>query len=305
MIACLLLLVCFVLPAGAGDVDAAPIFEHETTSEYEIYRALGPFIEVVYTADGTQLLAVRPFFSRYKDPNRRYFARDILWPTFTYRIVNDELMDKGVLSEYADADVGDAGSKRHRFIYPFYFRGQSHDGEKFLAILPFGGSTKDAFGYEYMKFRMFPIYMQTKRMDIVSTHWFFPFYLKAEGPHTYRHRLWPLYGVAQKKGVWEQKFALWPLFHWGKPLDETKEGSALFIFPLYGRMHYADPTRRDPILLEGRAFLWPFFSGLRTKEGFRLNMPWPFFQWAKNMDGPDTGWLFVWPLYGHKKRQLW
>jgi hypothetical protein len=70
-------------------------------------------------------------------------------------------------------------------------------------------------------------------------------------------------------------------------------------------MHYADPTKRDPLLLAARTFRGPFFCGLGTADGYRLHMPWPFFKMAKNMDGPDTGWLFVWPLYGHKKRPLW
>ncbi len=300
------LLLGVVLSAGlglprlaAGDVDLAPLYQVERSVERTFHRALGPIIEWGHDAKGRRMWAFRPFFFRYEDMSRKYLSIDFLYPLVTYRRHGKSSRWRGILDLKVVYDVNDPNSAWQYYWLPFYFRGRTPKGQKYFAIFPFGGTIREVFGYELIKFWLFPFYLKTVTNNITATHWLFPIYVSVKGPGVRKWHIFPLFGYARRDGKWQSTFFLWPLFTWGRNLDPDVKGRAWGLWPLYAHM-YRRHLKKDE-WFDNHTWLWPLFSVIRTHDAFQLHLPWPFFCYSRGMKGPGSSRLWFWPLWGRTK----
>jgi hypothetical protein len=196
-------------------------------------------------------------------------------------------------------------SERRFTLFPLYFQSRSDNPERnYTAVMPFYGNLRNRLFRDEVHWVMFPLYVQSRKKDVVTDNYLYPFFHLRHGDHLTGWQFWPLIGQ-EHKGLTEQtnvvgdveeigphynSFYLWPFVmnsHTGigKP-DEKRQRTVLPFF------YYERSQARDSTTL-----LWPFFTWTddRAKDYREWDLPYPFVMVAK---GPGkTGGRF-WPIYG-------
>jgi hypothetical protein len=209
--------------------------------------------------------------------------------------------------EYENGDV-----EWQLLTLPFIYWSKQPDGRICRAWFPFGGVMEHFLSYDRLMFVLFPIYVESEQ-DGRTTHTvLWPIFSWMSGDskevrdargETDRHALeegsgfhiWPLYGYTRVEQSYDQRFALWPIFHWqhnelANPPD--KQEFKWFFFPVIGR------TTRDTY--KSTTLLWPFFgwasdpkTGMWSWDG-----PWPIVRlYYDPVD--DVQRTRFWPFYSH------
>jgi hypothetical protein len=295
--ALLLVLLCAATALAADDgFDAAPLWQLDPQPTHTLRRGLGPVLEFS-DAPPRELDAVRPLWSRYADPTQPVVLHDVLWPLFMTRTTAELHQQLGLLGIYRRRLVpADGSGQRQTWLFPLYIQGRTREHQGYWALFPAGGTVRDFFGFDTIRFYAFPVYLTADKGATHSRHILWPFYARVQGPTVEKHRLFPFYGYARRPGQWDNRFILWPFILYGWTLDDAKPGRAFALFPLYGRIDYANPAAGRE--LHQRAYLWPFFTALRTESASRRNLPWPFIQLADNYPQPGDYRRYVWPFWG-------
>ena len=116
--------------------------------------------------------------------------------------------------------------ERRFTLFPIYFQQRSPDPkENYTALVPFYGHLKNRLFRDEIFFVMFPIYSETRKRDVVTDNYLYPFFDVRHGDGLHGWQVWPLVGTEHKDvttqtngfgeietiGGYDKFFALWPI----------------------------------------------------------------------------------------------
>jgi len=240
---------------------------------------------------------LRPLYYRETDTEGRVES-DFLYPLMTYRSNEEESAFQifHLLTIDSTADEGN-----DFMLFPFIFYRNPPQGEGYFAFFPLGGKILNRFGRDRIEFALFPLYGKTEYKGRKTTNLLWPFFSLTRGEKESGWAFWPLYGTAEKEGVYRRNFFLWPFFfHADERLNSSDPLRTRAFFPFF---YFADsPTRTS------HTYLWPFFSHIEdSRQDFEeWNFPWPIF---RVIDGKDRQMMRLLPFYSdertEKSRSSW
>lgn len=267
-------------------------------------EALGPFF---YSQDAGEATtwAIPPFFSRYTNAAVEAREDDYLYPLLTYESYGQERRWQFCqLFSSSGGQNPDGGTKTRFTIYPFYFQQRSTDTNKnYTALAPFYGHLKDRMMRDEIFFVMFPLYSETRKKDVVTDNYLYPFFDVRRGNGLRGWQFWPMVGAEHKimttqtngfgdvstNGGYERSFFLWP-FHLRQDngIGTANPEKIRASIPLY--VISRSPQR------DSTTIIWPLFSWIddRDKKYHEWQGPWPFVIFTRG-EGKTTS--RVWPLF--------
>jgi hypothetical protein len=274
--------------------------------------------------------AFPPLLSYTVAPGLALKEFDFLYPIMTYDRYGDQYRWQFLQLLSFSGGPTQYEPERHRFtLFPIYFQQRSSDPtQNYTAVAPFYGKLRHHLFRDEINFVMFPFFADTKKKDVVTDNYVYPFFHLRHGPGLEGWQLWPLVGheykdVTTKTNGFndvqtvpghESFFVLWPIFFndhkdVGTPNITWEQG----VLPLYNFEHSA--------LRDRTTILWPFFSRIedRGKKYLEWDAPWPLIEFARG-EGKTTSrvWPFfsqshsaileddfyLWPIYKYNRARL-
>ena len=252
---------------------------------------LGPLL-FFREVEGIRETGFRPLFSFGEDKTVDQSWLDLLYPLSTFRR-DEEDRRYQFLQLFSTRSEPRA---RGVTLFPLLFYKSPIDEEPGdFAILPFGGTLRGRFGIDEMDIIMMPLYLKVRRKEAVTQYFIWPLFSYTSDEKQGGIRLFPLYGESVKEGVFERRFALFPIFfHIKSGLDTENPAETLAILPLYAKRR---SPKRDYV-----SILWPLFSKIDEREGgyVRWDYPFPFLSHAT---GPGRRMVRLFPLFGRDERK--
>jgi hypothetical protein len=274
---------------------SGPFWEWGETPDNRLYyRIMYPFIEGS-RKPGKRVFTFRPFFSHEDEgPGSRRWKFRLLWPLIIIERTEDTHRVRifPFVWERNRSKVDGKVHDKDFWILPIFWRGSDTEKGRYLAIWPLGGMIKGVFGKRYIRFFLWPLWVETKDKNYHAWNFPWPILGYWKGPDQRGWRVWPLFGVNQRDNKFKRVFFLWPLGHyWRTGLDTRTPGYALALLPLFAKMQnkYYNYT----------SILWPFFARNHNKKiGFvEWHFPWPFFS---RTTGKGIRGLKIWPLFHYR-----
>jgi hypothetical protein len=226
-------------------------------------------------------------FSHYRDYGTDSEEYDFAYPVATYdRFGTEFRWHFFQLLSFAGGDNQAAVPARRLTIFPFYFQQRSPETNlNYTAFFPFYGHLKKRLFKDEIAFTAFPVYAQTRKRDVITDNYFYPFYHQRRGDGLKGWQIWPFYGREHKEvttktnsfneleyvGGRDRVFVGWPFYF--------KETSGL--------------GTEDP---EQQMGLLPFFSSVRSPKRDSTTILWPLITWTDDREKNYREWDFPWPL---------
>jgi hypothetical protein len=303
---------CLVALSGFGAAldHAGPLFDRHPLTLFpgEETQAAGPlFYDRRQGEEHTW--AVPPLLSYTQDPGVPLAEFDFLYPLLTYDRYGSQFRWQffQVLSYSGGPSPGE--KERNRFtLFPIYFQQRSsRPEENYTAVAPFYGHLKDRLFRNEIFFVMFPLYSKTRKGQVITENYLFPFFDRSYGGGVRGWQFWPIIGHDHKEITtrtngfnevetvpgYDSRFVLWPLYYnqhagLGSDNPDWQQG----VLPLYA-------LERSP-QRDSTTVLWPFFSYVndRGKKYHEWDAPWPLVEFAGG-EGKHT--TRVWPFFSHAR----
>lgn len=203
----------------------------------------------------------------------------------------------------------DRPADEHLDVWPFYFSRRAPDPvESYRAFFPLGGTIKNRFGRDRIRFVAFPLYSHTEKAGRHVTHAPWPFLRFIDGNDHHGFEFWPIYGRSARPGDYDRRFWIWPLgYKSSKNLSEPVPDVQIGVLPFYSRdtgpgyirENYAWPFfgythRTEPYRYDERRYLWPFL--VQGNGDDRVVNRWGPFYTHSVIKGTEKTWL-LWPVY--------
>lgn len=315
---------------ASADWDAGFLFDNYplTLELGQRAEALGPLL-YRQERDSERTLAMSPLFSRTTDPVIEAEEFDFVYPLLTFdRFGREYRWQLLQLLSFSGGQNQDE-VMRHRFtIFPLYFQQRSTDPtQNYTALLPIYGRIKQRLFRDEVFFVMFPFYSQTRKRDVVTDNYLYPFFHLRRGEGLRGWQFWPLVGqehkgvTAKTNGFGETEvigghdkfFALWPIyFNSALAIGAENPQKEFGILPLYNSVR--SPNR------DSTGVLWPFFTWIddREKKYQEWEGPWPLVVVARGEGKTTTRFLpffsrasntnlvsnsYLWPVYKYNRIQ--
>ena len=294
-------------PVIAGqDWNAGPLFDQFSLTLEPGHRdeAVGPLF-YSQEKDTERTIAVPPIFSHVTDSAIDSEEFDFLYPVMTYDRYGREFRWQFFQLLSLAGGQNQQEIPRSRFtVFPFYFQQRSPDpSQNYTAFLPIYGHLKQRLFRDEIFFVLFPLYSETRKRDVVTDNYLFPFFHLRHGDALHGWQFWPLIGAEQKAittrtngfgdvetiGGHEKSFVLWPIWldqRTGIGTDHAKTNTAMLPLLSLERSPQRDST----------SVIWPFFNYVddREKHYREWQSPWPLIVFARG-EGKTTS--RVWPLF--------
>ncbi len=275
-------------------------------------------------AGSKAVTAFPPFYSHTRDPELEYTEIDVLYPLVTYdRFGQESRVQLLQLLSLSDSSEQDESVRHKLSLFPVYFQQRSTNAElNYTALFPFYGTLKNRMLRNEIQFTMFPLYGMSRKRDVVTQNYLYPFFHLREGNRLRGWQVWPLVGrevrephsITNYLGLEQfmpghrQEFALWPfMFRNHNDIGTTNEVRETAVLPFFS--HSRSPNRDSSV------YLWPFFKytddrenkyrewgfpwplwSIARGEGKQMNRFWPLFSRAHNDDGVERN-FYLWPLW--------
>ncbi len=327
---CLWLLVLHLSFAvfGSDSFIAGPLFSQFplTLDIGQRTEAIGPFF-YNQKKNSEMTWAIPPLFSHDADPDIESKEYDLLYPVLTYERFGTEYRWQlaQVFSFSGGEDPRDFPVKQFT-LFPIYFQQRSPDtNENYTALVPFYGHLKNRLFRDEIFFVMFPIYSETRKRDVVTENYLYPFFDVSHGDGLHGWQFWPLVGTQHKDVTtqtngfgdietvagFDKFFALWPIhFYQNTGIGTDNPAKFRANLPFYA---YLRSPRRDSTTV-----LWPLFSWIEDRgkkyhewegpypfvvvargEGKTVTRAWPLFSRAHNATLESD--YYLWPLYRYDR----
>ena len=306
---CGLLLALSFFPKGLFGADnfvAGPLFSQFALTLDTGYRTeiMGPFF-YNEKRDSEQTWGVAPLFSHGTDPGVESEEDDLLYPVFTYRRFGTEYRwQLGQLLSIAGGESPQGGGQKRFTVFPLYFQQRSPiKEENYTALVPFYGHLQNRLYRDEIFLVMFPIFSETRKRDVITDNYLFPFFDLRHGDGMHGWQFWPLVGTehkdvtAQTNGFGEIEtipgydnfFALWPI-HFRQNTGIGTDDPAKFRADLPFYSVERSPQR------DSTSVFWPFFTWVDDRgEHYReWEGPYPFVVVARGTGKTITR---FWPLF--------
>lgn len=273
-------------------------------------EALGPLF-ALEDDEETRTWALHPLVSVQDWKGMDRLSLDVLYPVCTYDRSGSEARWQllQVLSWSRGMDQQGRSTERWTF-FPFLFWQRSADADRnTFAFLPFYGHLEKRLFRDEVDVVLFPLWSRTRKREVVTENWFYPFFHSRYGPGLEGWQFWPLYGWEEKQPTWQtniwgetelvpghrKRFVLWPIFFEVRTeLGTEAPGHQRAVIPCYAES--ASSRGRS------RSWGWPLGVTVSTnaRTGYHeVGAPWPFVVWG---EGPDRATHRFWPLYGSSVR---
>lgn len=298
-------------PAAGGVTTLWPLFDYRESpaSAYSNLSILGPFFKRERSGD-TVKTALRPFF--FTTDTKESSDSDLLYPIAS-RSDSGDASDAQVLRIYQKhvSRAGTAEERRDSMIFPFYISGESEKYGPYSSFFPLHGTIYERFWRDEYHYTLFPIYSQTVKKGTTSTNWLYPFFSTISGEKESGFQLWPLYGQAEKEGVYRKRFLLWPfLSSESLGLNGDSPTENRYLLPLYASSsspqrsstHFPWPlcgvVRNGAGEVIERDYAWPFWM-TADSGGNRVERYLPFYAESRIKD--SSSYWIMWPVYRHER----
>jgi hypothetical protein len=302
---------CLLLPLWSLAQDsfhAGPLFDQFSLTLAPGHRveAAGPFY-YEEQQESRETWALPPFFWVTRDPETDSREFKFLYPGMSWvRYGGQYRWQLGQLLSFAGGPSQQEKVRNRVTFFPLYFRQRSSDpSQDYTALLPFYGHLNHRLFRDEISFVMLPAYVQTRKGDVVTDNYLYPFFHLRHGSALEGWQLWPLAGHEHKditsrtNGFNEvqtvpghdKRFVLWPVFlnqHSGIGSDNPQHD--LGVLPAYSALR--SPKR------DSTTVLWPFFARIddREKKYREWQTPWPLVEFTRGQGKHTTR---LWPLYSH------
>jgi hypothetical protein len=308
---------------------AGPLFDRFslTLDSGERTEAIGPLF-YQQQKDSERILAVPPLFSDTQNADVEAKEFDFLYPLLTYDRYGAEYRWQLFQLLSLSGGQNQQGVSKSRFtIFPLYFQQRSPDpAQNYTALMPFYGTLKKRLFRDEIHFIMFPFYIETRRGDVVTDNYLYPFFHVRRGEGLNGWQFWPLTGhehkeVTTRTNQWgdvetvpghDNRFILWPFFSdqiQNTGTDNPEHQQALLPFYSYLRSPQRDST----------SYLWPLgltITDDRAKKYHEVDAPWPLIVFAHG-EGKTTARVlplfsrahnasvesdsYLWPVYRYSR----
>lgn len=298
---------------ASESISAGPLFERFALTLGDGVRteAAGPLF--YREQSGTlSLFAFPPLFSRMDDPDVDATEADVLYPLLTWDRFGAEYRFQIMqVFTFSGGQQQDELAK-HRFsLFPFYFQQRGpNSNDNYTALLPFYGHLKGRLLRDEIHFALFPLWSQTRKRDVVTDNYLYPFFHVRRGERLEGWQFWPVFGREHRDafvrmnsfgeeetiGGHDKQFVLWPFWmaeHSG--IGTTNDVHEHAFLPFYSS--YRSPNR------DSTTYLWPLFTVTddREKRYREWGAPWPLIVFARG-EGKTAN--RIWPFYGHAHNDI-
>ena len=270
-------------------------------------EAAGPLYYSQQTED-ENTFAFPPFFSHVRNPSVEYTNYDILYPLLTRMQYGQEWRWQffQLISFSGGHEPTDADKTRHTF-FPIYFyqRSATDTNLNYTAVFPFYGTVKNRLSRDQIFAVMFPIYSETRKKDVVTDNYLYPFGAIRNGDGMHGWKIWPLagheakiptlhtngFGDVETIAGYDRYFYLWPLCIVQNNRIGTNTAEQISITRTKG---LAGPKTAD-VPEKFRASI-PLFVYSRSPELDLTTVIWPFFTWIDDHQKKYREWQMPWPI---------
>lgn len=253
--------------------------------------------------------ALPPLMSHTDDDELDFEEWDFVYPIITLdRFGNEYRFQIFQLFSFSGGGT-QHDTNFHRFtLFPFYFQQRSRIPERnYTALLPIAGRIRNRFFRDDIRFVLFPLWARTRKRDIVTHNYIYPFFHVRTGDLLNGWQFWPIIGHETRESAQRTNrldlvetmpghnrwFLLWPFWHYQRSGIGTDNPSLDHAFvPIYS-------VKRSP-LKDVTTAPWPIgFSYIvnREKKFKEWGTPWPFIVVAR---GEKTTTRF-WPLFSRAR----
>jgi hypothetical protein len=311
-------------PAAAEGTSAGFFYDHFrlTLEPGDRTEAAGPFYYCQQT-DTEHVWAIPPFFSRIQDPSADRDEENFLYPLMTRtRYGNERRWQLFELINTGSGHETDESNTKRFTIFPLYFQQRSEDTNlNYTAVVPFYGRLEHRLFKDEIYFILFPGYVETRKRDVVTKNYFYPFVDVRHGDGLEGWQFWPFAGHEHKDVTTltngfgdtsqvpghDTTFYAWPFYvRQTNGIGSDNPESLHASIPLYD---ISRSPQRDVT-----SIFWPFFTSIddRGQKYHEWQGPWPFVIYTRG-EGKHTSRIFplfsvshnatretdsyVWPLY--------
>jgi hypothetical protein len=298
----------------SADWESSPLM-HEfqlTLTPGRRVEAMGPLWSHEQNETGTQW-AFHPLLSHTLDSGADAEEFDLAYPLLTYDRFGTEYRFQILqVFSFSGGQNQQENAQKRFTLFPLYFQQRSPEPDlNYTALVPFYGRLKNRLFRDEIRFAMFPLYGQSRKKDVVTDNYLYPFFHLRHGDSLQGWQFWPLLGYEHKEfttstnregeletvGGHKKFFALWPVYfnqQTGVGTENPEHHQALL--PLYS---YLRSPQRD-----STTFLWPFgltVTDDRAKKYREVGVPWPLVVFSRG-EGKTANRL--WPLFSHAKTPI-
>lgn len=270
--------------------------------------AYGPFF-YYEESEALSTWAIPPLLSHTEDESLDFDEWDFVYPVLTRdRFGNEHRFQIFQLFSFSGGGT-QSDTNFHRFtLFPLYFQQRSDIPERnYTALVPIAGRIRNRLFRDDIQFVLFPIWSRTRKRDVVTYNYVYPFVHFRKGDLLSGWQVWPLVGhevreAAQRTNRFDlvetvpghnKWFVLWPLFfHQRTGIGSDNPSWDHAFLPLYS-------LKRSP-LKDVTTTPWPIgytYINNREKNYREWGAPWPFIVIAR---GEKTT-TRVWPLFSRAR----
>jgi len=291
-------------------------------------EALGPLFAAQQTGADWQW-DVAPLLSFTRTVDMDWTESDFLYPLFTWRRFGTEYrVQLGQFLAFSGGRVQEGPDTRLFTLFPIYFQRRSDDPSlNYTAVVPFYGHLDNRLFHDDIKFVLFPLYSETRKQDVVTDNYLYPFFHLRSGGNVTGWQVWPLAGAEQKQpvpatnsigevetqGGYDRFFAAWPFFYKDvSGLGTTNREARLEVLLFYSRLR--SPLRDESCYgwpfgywrtddrgkkYHERDFIWPLFEFARGEKN--VTRVFPFFSRGAGSGMEDD--FYFWPIYKYLRTE--
>jgi len=273
----------------SGQPAIGPLYQefHLTLAEGHRTEVLGPFF-YHEQKESTRVWAVPPLFSYTLDEEIDYAEFDFVYPVLTYdRFGAEYRFQIFQLFSFAGGKTQSETNVSQFTLFPIYFQQRSPIPEKnYTALIPIYGHLKNRLFRDEIKFVMLPIYVQSRKKDVVTDNYVYPFVHLRHGNGLHGWQVWPFVGREHKDVTSETN-------HWGDLQEIPGHDKSFVLWPFYFN-HFTGIGSTNPA---HQRILLPFFSALRSPLRDSTSSPWPLgVTHTVDREKKYTEWAAPWPL---------
>ena len=265
----------------------------------------GPFFAKKNNDHGSRW-SIPLLYSRTSDSRTEHTEWDILYPLISSDQYGEEQRLHILQLFSLSGGTQSEGSARRTTVFPFYFRQRASDPAKNShALFPFYGTVKNRLLRDEVKVVAFPLYVQSKKKDVVTNNYLVPFFHLRRGNKLKGWQVWPLAG-------WETKQPTTKTNVLGKTslVGGHRKLTVAWPFYMHDRTALGTPNPKNhrallPLFSSFKSSLrtsftapWPLGISLtndQEKQYREIGLPWPLIVFARG-DGKTVN--RVWPLFG-------
>lgn len=257
-----------------------------TLDQGERLEALGPLF-YRQRRDTETTFALPPLFSHVWDDEGDSEEYDFAYPLLSYdRFGKEYRWHFFQLLSFAGGQRQDEVPARRFTIFPIYFQQRSPDAKlNYTALVPFYGHLKGRLFKDEIFFAGFPFYAQTRKRDVVTDNYLFPFGHVRRGNSLSGWGAWPFAGREHKDITSKTN---------GFGDVETIPGHESFYaaWPFYITATTGIGTENPQTQFASL----PFYASTRSPNRDSTTVLWPFFTWTDDRERKYREWDFPWPL---------